>query len=141
MTGPFIRSPTQCTTNAERTEEFHFGVASIAWLGDATSLLFFVFALRSAVRPEGRKSTLQCNRTTGSALLARNASTSSRNAEGIMSIIERVLEPDSTETPTCICGNDMRLARVEPHGSIQDAETREFDCGCGHRLKLVLWAS
>jgi len=58
-----------------------------------------------------------------------------------MSIIERVLEPDSTDTPTCVCGDDMRLAKVEPHGSIDHAETREFDCRCGHRLKLVLWTS
>jgi len=58
-----------------------------------------------------------------------------------MSIIERVLEPNSTDTPTCVCGDDMRLAKVEPHGFIDDAETREFDCRCGHRLKLVLWAS
>jgi len=58
-----------------------------------------------------------------------------------MSIIERVLEPDSTDPPTCVCGDDMRLAKAEPHGSIDHAETREFDCRCGHRLKLVLWTS
>jgi len=39
MTGPFIRSPTQCTTNAERTEEFHFRRVSGARPREEKSLL------------------------------------------------------------------------------------------------------
>ncbi|MGC1466908.1 MAG: hypothetical protein WA792_14370 [Pseudolabrys sp.] len=56
-----------------------------------------------------------------------------------MSIIERVLEPNSTETPTCMCGKDMRLAKVERHLIAEHAETREFDCSCGHRMRLARW--
>jgi hypothetical protein len=54
-----------------------------------------------------------------------------------MSIIERVLEPNSTETPTCICGKDMRLAKIR--AVAVDTETRDFDCECGHLMKLMIW--
>jgi hypothetical protein len=56
-----------------------------------------------------------------------------------MSTIERVLEPNSTETPTCICGKDMRLTKVQQHAIAEDAETRQFDCDCGHRMMLAVW--
>lgn len=56
-----------------------------------------------------------------------------------MSKIERVLEPGSTETPTCICGEDMVLARVQPQPISDNAVTREFHCRCGHILKLAVW--
>jgi hypothetical protein len=56
-----------------------------------------------------------------------------------MSKLERVLEPNSGETPTCICGDDMFLARVQPQPISDMAETREFHCHCGHVLKLAVW--
>jgi hypothetical protein len=58
-----------------------------------------------------------------------------------MSKIERVLEPHSTETPTCICGDEMFLARVQPEPISADAEMREFHCHCGHVLRLAVWKS
>ncbi len=57
-------------------------------------------------------------------------------SEGVMSLIERVLEPDSTETPTCKCGKDMRLVKIEPRS--EEAETRDFDCNCGRRMVLAV---
>jgi len=56
-----------------------------------------------------------------------------------MAKLERVLEPDSNETPTCMCGEEMHLARVQPQPISADAETREFHCHCGHVLRLAVW--
>ena len=58
-----------------------------------------------------------------------------------MSKLERVLEPNSEETPTCMCGEDMNLAKVQPQPISDDAETREFHCYCGHVLRLAVWKS
>jgi hypothetical protein len=57
-----------------------------------------------------------------------------------MSKLERVLEPNSPETPTClVCGEDMYLARTLPSSVSADAETREYHCYCGHVLRLAVW--
>jgi hypothetical protein len=56
-----------------------------------------------------------------------------------MASIEHVLEPNSAETPTCICGKDMRLAKIVPHPIAVDTETRDFACDCGHLMKLMIW--
>jgi hypothetical protein len=58
-----------------------------------------------------------------------------------MSKLERVLEPNSTETPTCMCGEEMELARKQPQSISEHAETREFHCRCGHVLRLAVWKS
>lgn len=58
-----------------------------------------------------------------------------------MANIERVLEPGSTETPTCMCGEEMYLARAQPRPITVNAETREFHCHCGHVLRLAVWKS
>jgi hypothetical protein len=58
-----------------------------------------------------------------------------------MAKLEQVLEPHSTETPTCMCGEEMVLARVQPQPISRDAETREFHCHCGHVLRLAVWKS
>jgi len=56
-----------------------------------------------------------------------------------MSRLERVLEPDSTETPECICGKDMVLESVRSHSIAEGAELRDYSCECGHRLRLAAW--
>jgi hypothetical protein len=56
-----------------------------------------------------------------------------------MALIEHVFEPNSVETPTCICGKGMRLAKIVPHPIAVDTETRNFDCDCGHLMKLMIW--
>jgi hypothetical protein len=56
-----------------------------------------------------------------------------------MALIEHVLEPNSPETPTSICGKDMRLAKIVPLPIAIDTETRDFDCDCGHLMKLMIW--
>jgi hypothetical protein len=48
----------------------------------------------------------------------------------------RAFSPVSLDRPTCLCGARMRLARIEPHLTIQHADTRTFECGaCGHTLR------
>ena len=56
-----------------------------------------------------------------------------------MSLIEQVLEPNTTATPTCVCGQDMRLEQTTPHALAEDVETREFGCDCGHTMKVMVW--
>jgi hypothetical protein len=40
---------------------------------------------------------------------------------------------------TCICGEDMRLEKVEAHPIADDSETRHFACECGHVMRLMVW--
>jgi hypothetical protein len=57
----------------------------------------------------------------------------------VMSRLERVLEPNSTETPECVCGADMVLERVRPHSIVEGAEIRDYKCDCGHQMRLAAW--
>jgi hypothetical protein len=55
-------------------------------------------------------------------------------------MLERLLEPGSTETPTCICSSEMRLARTE--AADRDSQIRVFRCpACEHELRLTVWNS
>ena len=55
-------------------------------------------------------------------------------------MLERLLEPGSTEAPTCICNGEMRLARTE--AADRDTEIRIFQCpNCEHELRLTVWNS
>lgn len=56
-----------------------------------------------------------------------------------MTRLERVLEPNSTETPECICGRDMVLVSARAHPIANRAQTREYTCECGHRMHLAVW--
>ena len=51
--------------------------------------------------------------------------------------IERLLAPDSTEVPDCMCGAEMRLSETKPRG---DNEIRVFRCDvCQHEFRLMVW--
>jgi hypothetical protein len=56
-----------------------------------------------------------------------------------MAVLDYVLEPNLVETPTCICGKGMRLAKIVQHPIAVDTEMRDFDCDCGHLMKLMVW--
>jgi hypothetical protein len=47
----------------------------------------------------------------------------------VMTSLERVLEPNSTETPECI----------RPHTIVEGAEIRDYKCDCGHQMRLAAW--
>ena len=54
-------------------------------------------------------------------------------------MIERVLEPGSTELPGCKCGADMTLERVERKPN--DTELKIFRCpSCRHEMRLMVWS-
>ncbi len=41
-----------------------------------------------------------------------------------MAPMNSVLAPGSIEMPTCMCGEEMQLTKVEPHPAAEDAELR-----------------
>ena len=52
---------------------------------------------------------------------------------------ERLLEPESTDVPTCRCRKDMRYDNLESRSA--DALVKIFRCDdCGHELRLMIWA-
>ena len=57
----------------------------------------------------------------------------------IMSKLDRVLVPGSTDVPNCRCSAEMHLIDVVPvEGG--DSEVRIFRCrDCGHELRLTIW--
>jgi DNA-directed RNA polymerase subunit RPC12/RpoP len=59
-----------------------------------------------------------------------------------MASMDSVLAPGSAERPTCLCGREMRLAKIEPHLTASDTELRTFQCPrCSHELRLMIWTS
>ena len=55
-----------------------------------------------------------------------------------MSKFDRLLLPNSTETPDCQCGAEMRLARSEQKSP--GTEVRVYECSvCRHELRLTTW--
>ena len=57
-----------------------------------------------------------------------------------MAAMETVLRPGSTQVPTCICGEEMRLTRIEPHPAAEDTELRRYDCAaCDHEMRVMVW--
>jgi hypothetical protein len=59
------------------------------------------------------------------------------SAELVM--IERLLEPGSTELPDCPCGKQMRLEQTQI--ATNDTEIRIFQCpGCKRELRLTVWS-
>ena len=58
----------------------------------------------------------------------------------VMSKIDDVLMPGSTDRPDCICGTEMALTKVRPIEP-QGTEAREYQCpACGHQLTLMVWS-
>jgi hypothetical protein len=55
-------------------------------------------------------------------------------------MLERLLEPGSTDVPTCLCGGEMLHARTET--ADRDTEIRIFGCPkCQHELRLTVWTA
>jgi hypothetical protein len=53
-------------------------------------------------------------------------------------MLERLLEPGSTDLPACVCGAEMRLERTQ--AAQDDTEIRIFQCPrCQHELRLTVW--
>jgi hypothetical protein len=53
-------------------------------------------------------------------------------------MIERLLEPGSTELPDCACGKQMRFDCTQIATS--DTEIRNFHCdNCQRELRLTVW--
>ena len=60
----------------------------------------------------------------------------------IVSAIERLLVPGSTELPACHCGDDMRIASHDPIPEKGDAVIRIYKCLlCTREMRLTVWAS
>jgi hypothetical protein len=59
-----------------------------------------------------------------------------------MSAIEHLLVPGSTELPGCHCGDEMRIASVDPAPATSDAYIRVYKCpSCAREMRLTVWAS
>jgi hypothetical protein len=57
-----------------------------------------------------------------------------------MAAMKTVLEPGSAEMPTCMCGEEMQLTKVEPHPAAEDSELRRYDCrACEHEMRVMVW--
>ena len=53
-------------------------------------------------------------------------------------MIERLLEPNSTELPNCHCGSEMKLARTERKSP--DSQLKIFACpACQREMRLMVW--
>ena len=47
----------------------------------------------------------------------------------------------ATRPPSCLCGTQMDIARIEPHALIEEAEVWTFECpACGHTLRQTFGA-
>jgi hypothetical protein len=63
-----------------------------------------------------------------------------RTGNGIMAAMETVLAPGSAQMPTCMCGEEMHLTKIEPHPAAEDTELRRYDCGaCDHEMRVMVW--
>ena len=57
-----------------------------------------------------------------------------------MAAMKTVLAPGSTEMPTCMCGEEMHLTRVEPQPGAEDSELRRYGCkACAHEMRVMVW--
>lgn len=53
-------------------------------------------------------------------------------------MLERLLEPNSTDVPDCACGKQMRYTKIERRS--EDAAVKHFECeNCGRELLLMVW--
>ena len=59
-----------------------------------------------------------------------------------MNKIERLLEPGSTDLPTCRCGYEMYFASMEAVERHADCSIKVYRCGaCQHELRLTVWCA
>jgi hypothetical protein len=50
-----------------------------------------------------------------------------------------VLARGSAQMPTCLCGKQMRLSRIEPHPAAEDTEFRRYECAsCDHEMRVMV---
>jgi len=60
----------------------------------------------------------------------------------MVSAIERLLVPGSTELPACHCGDDMRIASHDPIPEKGDAIIRIYKCpSCAREMRLTVWTT
>jgi hypothetical protein len=60
----------------------------------------------------------------------------------LMSVIERLLVPGSTELPRCQCGDEMRVTSRDPLPKKDDAHIRIYKCpSCAREMRLTVWSS
>lgn len=53
-------------------------------------------------------------------------------------MFERLLEPGSTAVPSCRCGSDMDLSKIEQRTS--DTLIKFFVCkACRHEMRFMVW--
>jgi hypothetical protein len=65
---------------------------------------------------------------------------SDQTGDAIMAAMKIVRAPGATEKPTCMCGEEMRLTKIEPYPAAEDAELRRYDCGaCDHEMRVMVW--
>lgn len=56
-------------------------------------------------------------------------------------VIERLLEPGSTELPICRCGIEMKLVAGDRPPTTYETEIRIFRCSsCEHEMRLTVWS-
>ena len=42
--------------------------------------------------------------------------------------------------PTCLCGQEMRLRRTDPHPAADDTEVRRYSCSaCDHEMRVMIF--
>ena len=59
-----------------------------------------------------------------------------------MAAMKTVLAPGSNQTPTCLCGQEMRLRRTETHPAAEDTEVRRYNCNaCDHEMRVMVFKS
>ena len=57
-----------------------------------------------------------------------------------MAAMNTVRAPGSNEKPTCMCGAEMQLRKVEAHPAADDTELRRYDCGsCDHEMRVMVF--
>jgi hypothetical protein len=56
-------------------------------------------------------------------------------------VIERLLEPGSTELPICRCGVEMELVDADQPATAHETAIRIFKCrACEHEMRLTVWS-
>jgi hypothetical protein len=99
-------------------------------------------ALPSHLAGRGRIVCCRCERGVDSCSWIRVHSIGTVGRADPMSAIERLLVPGCTELPVCQCGDEMRIASLDPIPETTDAHIRIYKCpSCAREMRLTVWAS
>lgn len=53
---------------------------------------------------------------------------------------ERLTVPGFSELPLCLCGQAMRIAKIDPSPERSDTHIRVYNCpACRHETRLTVW--